>query len=454
MLRLLLACATVFFTFSVSAAGAAVISAADNIRSGEGKGPDRLVGTRVVVNAGAGERNVVEVSVDAAGFTVSDTGAPPTTGVGCVAVSATTVRCARRGLPGDDVYVSTGDLDDAVTVATSSTIVLGPGNDRATAFGGNATIDGNEGDDILFGGAGADWLRGGAGADELHGGAGDDSLTGGDFDAVDLLDGGPGYDFVGLEDNRQPVVVDLAANRYAEDVAVEVERVAGGFKDDILLGSDGPDLLEGAGSRHGDRIDGRGGDDIIDNEEPGPPYVRLVRHDVLIGGAGNDFIMPTRGATIDAGLGDDNIGETAASFDDSQPDGVRDVRLVCGPGRDVVNNVDAILPGDCEVVGIPYVATLTRPTLTGHTLRTTLRRTGRTCRIALRAVVGHRPISAWTPPRQVQTASGARWSIPLSRRPVTPATVELQVRTQSCIRRSYHPGFRDGRRHVRFAQIS
>jgi len=65
-------------------------------------------------------------------------------------------------------------------------------NSDTDANGGNDTLYGGAGDDILYGQGGNDTLYGGEGNDILHGGAGNDTLAGGAGD--DVLYGGPGDD--------------------------------------------------------------------------------------------------------------------------------------------------------------------------------------------------------------------------------------------------------------------
>jgi Ca2+-binding RTX toxin-like protein len=75
-----------------------------------------------------------------------------------------------QGEDGDDV-LSGGAGDDS--------IVGGIGSDILRGDAGSDTIDGGDGADRLEGGAGADTLTGGGGADTISGGAGNDNLAGG-----------------------------------------------------------------------------------------------------------------------------------------------------------------------------------------------------------------------------------------------------------------------------------
>lgn len=434
-------------------ASAAVVTADRLVQSGNGKGPDTTQGTMLAVTAGAGEPNAIDVSVDGAGFLITDTATPPTAGRGCVTVSTTSVRCARQGRPGapDAVAIDTGDLDDIVTSTVAATIDLGPGDDRAT-LGVGGTANGQDGDDMLIGSQRTDTLDGGPGADELHAGAGDDYLKGGDTDAIDLLDGGPGIDTVFNINNYRPLRADLQTGIFADDIVANVENAHGALRDDVLLGSAAPNVLVGEGSRHGDRLEGRGGDDVLDNDEPGPPTAHL-RHDIMIGGTGDDEITATRGARIDAGPGDDVIGGAPPYFDPDQPDGTRDVRLDCGPGRDTVINVDLTMPRNCEIAAIVDVASVQRPTIDRMTLRVGLRPSGRTCHVGLRALIRGGPVSRWTQAKLLHKAATTVRTVHLTRLAPRSSVLELQLRTRHCVDDAHSSGYHDGRRSVRFADV-
>ncbi|MGE8656953.1 MAG: VCBS domain-containing protein, partial [Achromobacter sp.] len=74
------------------------------------------------------------------------------------------------------------------------TIHGGTGDDIIYGQGGNDTLYGDDGNDIIYGGAGDDKLYGGDGNDVLHGGSGNDTLEGGAGN--DLLIGGKGDDIL------------------------------------------------------------------------------------------------------------------------------------------------------------------------------------------------------------------------------------------------------------------
>ncbi len=125
-------------------------------------------------------------------------------------------------------------------------------------FGGDVTIRGSTGADVLVGGlsgAGTDYVNGGAGADTLYGEG-----------AVNDLDGGPGFDkligktglsYASYRDATAGVLVDLldpAKNRgdAAGDTYTNIHGVIGSNFNDVILCDN-----------HGDTIDAGNGRDFI-----------------------------------------------------------------------------------------------------------------------------------------------------------------------------------------------
>ena len=99
---------------------------------------------------------------------------------------------------GRDELLMFGGDDCAATGAGHDVVHLGPGNDEA---------DSGSGDDSVFGGPGNDSLLPGIGADRVEGGEGDDLLRDEQGDtAPDVLDAGPGHDFVRAIDGAADTV--------------------------------------------------------------------------------------------------------------------------------------------------------------------------------------------------------------------------------------------------------
>ncbi len=306
--------------------------------------------SHIVYEAAAGERNAVTITPAGGGGTiwlVHDDGAAVTAASGCQSVDARTARCAPAGgasLASFDVR--TGDGDDNVRTVLAATDRLqlfdidgGAGDDRLQS---NGRLTGGLGDDTLEGGAGDDALEGGAGDDTLRGGDGADDLDGNSGD--DLLDGGGGRDLV-TYGRAGAVRVDLAdarpdGGRGERDVLRAVEGVTGGGGDDVLRGSDGPDVLQGG--RGDDVLDGRGGDDrirggsgrnVVDGGSGDDELASVSSGDRVRGGEGADRITALAGgARLDGGAGDD-------AFSISVPPAA----LACGRGRDRVFGLS--LPG-------------------------------------------------------------------------------------------------------------
>jgi Ca2+-binding RTX toxin-like protein len=124
------------------------------------------------------------------------------------------------------------------------------GNDTLIGRDGADLLDAGRGDDDVLGGFGADIVYGRAGWDDLEGGGGRDSIYGHDGrdeidgeDGVDLLVGGTGRD-------------DIEGGRGGDILK-------GGQAGDRLDGGAGDDLLTGGGGRDVFEFETRSGDDIV-----------------------------------------------------------------------------------------------------------------------------------------------------------------------------------------------
>ena len=178
--------------------------------------------------------------------------------------------------------------------------------------GGDNTLSGAGGDDLIFGGSGDDAVNGDAGDDTLYGGPGNDRLNGGAGD--DALIGGPGGDeFIGgagedtvsyATGQDEKVTVDLTRTASAAPADPSnpshsdgdyfpddhgVENVIGGPRGDSIIGDDGPNKIWGGAGA--DTIDARNGDDTIDGGPGG---------DTIDGGAHHvgEIIVPEQPAVF------------------------------------------------------------------------------------------------------------------------------------------------------------
>jgi hypothetical protein len=231
-------------------------------------------------SAAPGERNELTLTVADGRVTARDAGADILAGPSCDAADAHTVSCP---LPRDPGYAMTVDLAD--------------GDDVLHSDDGMDLIRGGDGNDEIHGGGGSDTIAGGPGNDLLEGGGGDrlgrydplptDGTTGTDPDTLDggpgadLLQGGGGdFDRVDYGSRTQPVSVtfDGQANDgeagEGDLVAGDVEDVRGGSGNDVLLGSPGPNSLEGMGGD--DLVDGGGGYQDIGDGGDGNDVIRLL----------------------------------------------------------------------------------------------------------------------------------------------------------------------------------
>lgn len=203
-----------------------------------------------------------------------------------------------KGGAGDDIFIPT---DEPLYYTTTSTIILGRGDDFAI---------GTSGDDHIRGGKGDDVLSDDFGTNDLRGGAGDDVLTLGNNSVHSTLRGGLGNDV-------------LVSGRGAD-------RLFGGAGDDTLFGGAGNDRLRGGG----------GEDHLIGGQG----------HDKLTGGAGADvfeFLHHSDGADVitDFEIGVDHIylPDVAGGFDDLTLTQVGKKTVITVEGSDfsvILRNID------------------------------------------------------------------------------------------------------------------
>lgn len=171
-----------------------------------------------------------------------------------------------------------------------------------------AIIEGDDESNRLFGTVGDDFIFGFDGEDFLFGGEslieppenGGEIADGGDdvFDGGSQLSGNLGADIVvfGYSELARPFDRDIHADLetgiatgFGNDILIDIEGVFGGAGDDVLLGTEGSDILSGGDGN--DIIVGRGGTDY------------------LAGGDGDDVIVIDfpGGQLIEAGEGEDTL---------------------------------------------------------------------------------------------------------------------------------------------------
>jgi len=214
------------------------------------------------------------------------------------------------GGPGADLLDATGSEDAAVTYADHTdgvTVRLnGIADDGAAGEGDNVLgaitgITGGSGNDVLeagpnasglFGGAGHDTLTGSPRGDTINAGEGDDTVAAGNGNdylegsaGTDDLGGGAGFDEASYAGATVPLQLSIGdgpndgAAGENDDIRDDVEALAGGSRNDVLIGTAGANRLIAYGGR-----------------------------DVLRGGAGEDELIGwDDGDELDAGPGFDRV---------------------------------------------------------------------------------------------------------------------------------------------------
>ena len=221
-------------------------------------------------------------------------------------------------LVGSENYDGSGNPNPQnITGSDGPNVILtGSGNDLVNGGAGNDTITTNAGDDVVFGGEGDDTIIGGVGAGN------------------DTYDGGDGGEEVGdtlvYSSATRDIFVDLAGGGAAGlDIDVDTisrfENVIGGGGNDIILGDD-----------QANRLDGGDG------------------NDVLAGGKGNDFLIGGTGqdtAVFTGVFGDYDVifgpppGEAQAQVEEEG--GL--VTIIGNDGTDTLQDVELLQFGNLTV---------------------------------------------------------------------------------------------------------
>jgi RTX calcium-binding nonapeptide repeat (4 copies) len=174
---------------------------------------------------------------------------------------------------GPVTHMTGGAGNDRLEAGPSGSLLLGAGgNDVLVGSPERDSLDGEEGDDTLTGREGNDYLTGGGGADDLGGGAGADGAIYTSKAEPLRLSIGDG--------------ADDGAPGEGDDIHGDIEGLAGGAGNDVLIGSAGANRLIGHGGQ-----------------------------DVLRGGAGPDALLGSDdgdelhgwGDELDAGPGPDRV---------------------------------------------------------------------------------------------------------------------------------------------------
>jgi len=269
------------------------------------------------------------------------------------------------------VTLDGGGGDDTLIGSNGNDVLVGSGgNDQIEAGTGSDRVFGGSGSDTLLGGPGDDFIRGlGASGDQLIGGAGNDTLNGGrgvdrliesgdeDFTVTNSSMTGNGTDVLlaleiaEINAGDSPNLIDVSAFLGFRGF-VQVRAFGG---DDTIIGSAGPDVLNGGdgndslvGGEGDDLLNGDAGNDILQGKEGDDTLNGGDDNDGLSGFTGNDVLNGERGFDRLFG-GDGNDTLTGGNARDTLFGGAGDDFLAGNDGPDTLvggtGNSDAS-PGD------------------------------------------------------------------------------------------------------------
>jgi Ca2+-binding RTX toxin-like protein len=384
-----------------------------------------------------GHANVVSVAFnsDQSRISVNDARGIAVTSDGSCTAQRAGGSCPAAGV--SLVVINTGDQNDRVTqnVPIATRLVGGNGND---------TLTGGPGDDVLIGEGGSDTLTGKDGRDTadysartapvsvsldgsandgepgendnvasdveiLAGGSADDQLAGNDGD--NALLGNAGNDILGA-----------GAGNDQLDGGAGDDTLAGGDGADALTGGDGSDTANYTSSNAGVRVvlDGKPGDG-------GPGENDSVDTENVIGGGGDDVLIGNAGANgLAGGGGNDRLlgGNGVDALDGGPGDDIiqsldgENETIACGDGEDGVVSDRSDVRTDCDYIKYrPLAASATALHLTAGAVRAPVRcspATAEGCRGRITLKAGRTTLGTLT----YRLSSGRRWvaKVKLNRR--------------------------------------
>ena len=253
----------------------------------------------------------------------------------------------------------------------SDVINGGAGHDQLYGGIGRDTLNGGADSDFLFGERGRDTLLGGAGNDVLNGGQARDFLTGGE--GFDIFEYGPGSgddiitdftlgeDFIDLNgfdgevtyEDLRFVQTATGLRVYMGDSSAILENV---FLDSLpeeafilpeveIIADEDVIIVGGNGT---DELDGGSGNDSLSGSHGDETILGHEGDDILDGGNGNDSLLGGSGSDVLIGFnGDDTLfGEDG---DDTLDGGNNNDTLEGGAGDDTLigfNGTDVLIGGD------------------------------------------------------------------------------------------------------------
>lgn len=223
------------------------------------------------------------------------------------------------------------------------------GADILSSYGGDDSVFGGNGADRLFSMAGSDTLDGGNGADLLVSSLGDDALYGGYGNdklvvlaGQNMLDGGAHFDTADFSKYNGDLSVTMIEagqdpSAFSGNVVVNVEKVfssnaggqiTGSDAGNTIIGGRSEDTLSGNAGR--DFIKGKDGADEIDGGDDNDTLLGENGSDTLKGGDGHDKLNGGWHAdTLEGGAGNDILiggyhGDAFVFSDDHGHDKIRD----------------------------------------------------------------------------------------------------------------------------------